>query len=498
MSEAEVFEGQESKMAPLQDVVVCLVEDDSSAAKVYTRWLKDAGAKSMIFSSVTEFGNAMANPDSLRLQTGEMPKIALTDLVLPDGTGLDVVTLWKKQFPSLPILVCTAFATVENAVQSMKLGAFDFLRKPVPQEELILVLKRAADYVMLLEENETLASSVRVLGMAQTLSQITDNNSLLKTLGRLMHRETKADECFVFFFEAQKGRAECLLECRAPGLPRIAPEIIATEFVYKVKNTNRDTAYTGEFDSDEIEQRTHLFHDFEEKNTWVIELMSQTRNSAFVVLRRDKKPRLSPKTLELLSPIIVQASRAFQSADVTTTLSFVDGLTGLYNQKFLSVTLNNEIARTNRYGNPVSVLFIDLDKFKGINDTHGHIVGSELLKEASKVFQANVRESDYLLRFGGDEFVAILPSTTLQGATAVAERIRNAFDTTRFDVRAATNIASAHNLHVTTSIGVATYPDCANSYDDLVQRADDAMYSAKHAGKNQVFIVPTLGGGSAT
>jgi two-component system cell cycle response regulator len=495
VSQAEPFEEMEQKTLPLEGVVVCLVEDDPSAAKVYSRWLKDGGAKAMIFSSVTEFANAISNPDTLCLQTGEIPKIALTDLVLPDGTGLDVVTLWKKQFPSLPILVCTAFATVENAVQSMKLGAFDFLRKPVPQEELILVLRRAADYVMLLEENETLASSVRVLGMAQTLSQITDNTSLLKTLGRLMHRETKADECFVFFFEAQKGRAECLLECRAPGLPRIAPEIIATDFVYRIKNSNRGASAGTEGDAGDLEQRTHTFQEFEEKNTWVIELISQTKNSAFVVLRREKLPQLSHKTLELLSPIIVQAARAFQSADITTTLSFVDGLTGLYNQKFLSVTLNNEIARTNRYGNPVSVLFIDLDKFKSINDTHGHIVGSELLKEAAKVFQENVRESDYLLRFGGDEFVAILPSTTLQGAIAVAERIRNAFDTNRFDVRATTNILAAHNLQVTTSIGVATYPDCATSYDDLVQRADDAMYSAKHAGKNQVFIVPLLGGG---
>lgn len=468
---------------PLEGLALCLVEDDASAVKIYTRWLQEAGARVVAFNNLAAFKKALTQPGSFSQLGTEFPHVTLTDLVLPDASGLDVVQLWRKTYPSRPILVSTAFATVENAVEAMKLGAFDFLRKPITQQELVLVLQRALNYVNLLEENENLASSVRILGMAQTLAQIADTMSLLRTLGRLLHRETRAEESFVFFYDGTKSRADCFLECRAQGISRITPDYLLSTQLSEYVTALRTRMETPPLDDTQAVPQTH---EISSDGITIVELPSRTGNAAVVVLIHRTQHKLVSERLQILAPIVSQAGRSFQSTDLTTALAFVDSLTGLYNQKFLDVTLRSEVARANRYGTPVSVIFIDLDHFKEVNDTHGHQVGSQLLKEAAAVFRASVRESDYLLRFGGDEFVVILPSTNAIGALSVAERIRSAFAETRFDVREATGITSAYDLCVTTSVGIATFPDCAASVDDLIHAADTAMYDAKRGGRNKV------------
>jgi two-component system cell cycle response regulator len=477
-----------SAKPPLADLLLCLVEDDSSAAKVYTRWLQESGARVLPFSSLAAFKKALTQPQSFAAFGQGNPLVALTDLVLPDGSGLDVVTLWRKAFPSRPILVSTAFATVENAVEAMKLGAFDFLRKPLSQEEFGLVMQRALSYVNLLEENENLASSVRILGMAQTLAQITDTMSLLRTLGRLLHRETQAEESFVFFYDGSKSRADCFLECRAQGISRLTPDLLLSTELAPYITDLRKRMETPPLDDASATPQTHVI---DEHGITIVELPSRTGNAAVVALIHRSKHNSVLQKLDILSAIVSQAGRSFQTGDLTTALAFVDSLTGLYNQRFLDTTLRSEISRANRYGTPVSVIFIDLDHFKEVNDTHGHQVGSQLLKEAASVFRASVRESDFLLRFGGDEFVVILPSTGAPGALAVAERIRTSFANTLFDVRECTGVATAHNLQVTTSVGVATFPDCAATQEELVRAADTAMYEAKRGGRNRVVAVPS-------
>jgi diguanylate cyclase (GGDEF)-like protein len=163
-------------------------------------------------------------------------------------------------------------------------------------------------------------------------------------------------------------------------------------------------------------------------------------------------------------------------------LSVTDDLTQLYNSRYLSQVLRRETKRASRSGRPLSLLFIDLDGFKAINDTHGHLYGSRALVEAAGLIRLSARETDVVSRFGGDEFALILPDTGSEGAAAVGERIRDRVNEHRFLQ------GDGLDIHLTVSVGVATLPDVAASTEGLIQAADEAMYHVKEHGKNGIYI----------
>jgi diguanylate cyclase (GGDEF)-like protein len=163
-------------------------------------------------------------------------------------------------------------------------------------------------------------------------------------------------------------------------------------------------------------------------------------------------------------------------------LSVTDDLTKLYNSRYLHQVLRRESKRASRSGRPLSLLFIDLDGFKAVNDTHGHLAGSQALVEAAGVIRGSARETDVVARFGGDEFALILPDTGSEGAAAVGDRVRE---------RIAAHAFLADDgleIHLTVSVGVATLPDVAASAEELIKAADGAMYRVKESGKDSVFI----------
>ena len=159
-------------------------------------------------------------------------------------------------------------------------------------------------------------------------------------------------------------------------------------------------------------------------------------------------------------------------------LATTDPLTGLANHRAMVTILDKEVERARRYGRPCSLLFLDLDHFKALNDSLGHQDGDAALKEVSQVLRAAVRGIDTVGRWGGEEFVIILPEAPAVDATAVAERVRAQVAQHLF--------TQCGGVHLTCSIGVATYPDDAEGRDALVELADRAMYVAKHLGRNQV------------
>jgi diguanylate cyclase (GGDEF)-like protein len=161
--------------------------------------------------------------------------------------------------------------------------------------------------------------------------------------------------------------------------------------------------------------------------------------------------------------------------------SYLDELTGLYNQRYLPMALEHEIQRAKREGSEFTLLFLDIDYFKLVNDGRGHWVGSKLLIELGKVLHEQVRSCDYCFRYGGDEFIVILGGANLEGSKIAAERIRRAVEAKAFQVE-------GHSINLTVSIGLASYPNHANSAVSLIQIADQAMYYGKRKSRNIVFV----------
>jgi len=202
-----------------------------------------------------------------------------------------------------------------------------------------------------------------------------------------------------------------------------------------------------------------------------------------------RAPRMAPSLLRAVRVLLEPASVALDNALLlkrTEALSVTDDLTQLYNSRYLNLVLRRETKRASRSGRPLSLLFIDLDGFKSVNDAHGHLFGSRALVEAGAVIRGSARETDIVARFGGDEFSVVLPDTGGEGAFAVGERVLERIAAHKFLAR------DGLDIHLTASVGVATLPDVAAAADELVQAADKAMYQVKGSGKNgiQAAVAP--------
>jgi diguanylate cyclase (GGDEF)-like protein len=188
------------------------------------------------------------------------------------------------------------------------------------------------------------------------------------------------------------------------------------------------------------------------------------------------------RVLELVCGSLARAlANAIDYHDATRQ-TLIDDLTRLYNVRYLYQTLDNEIRRARRYGSAVSVVFMDLDGFKLVNDAYGHRAGSVTLTEVAEVITMSVRESDFVARYGGDEFVLMLPETSARRAVQMAERVRSQIASHRF------NGGVGADIYLTASFGVASFPEHATEAEKLIELADAAMYEAKQRNKNNVRI----------
>jgi diguanylate cyclase (GGDEF)-like protein len=198
-------------------------------------------------------------------------------------------------------------------------------------------------------------------------------------------------------------------------------------------------------------------------------VLDSTREGAFDSL--DMAP------LESVADICAGAIQNARYFEQVRQLAYRDGLTGVFNRRYFETRILEEIARALRYSNEVSVLMIDIDHFKELNDEFGHLLGDEALRRVSTIFTQHLRKSDILCRFGGDEFAVLLPETSIEVAESVAEKLRRLAEQYEF---------AGVPRPVTLSIGIATLPNNGRTRDQLIRAADQALYAAKESGRNRV------------
>jgi two-component system cell cycle response regulator len=175
------------------------------------------------------------------------------------------------------------------------------------------------------------------------------------------------------------------------------------------------------------------------------------------------------------------ADRLRHNVQLSLEMAITDQLTGLHNRRYMSSHLDNLMAHAARAGKPLAFVIMDIDYFKSVNDTHGHDIGDEVLREFAKRIGANVRGIDLACRYGGEEFVVVMPETDASFAFMVAERLRKSIETTPFDISRVPG-----KLSLTISIGIAASEGADDTSEALLRRADQALYSAKRSGRNRV------------
>lgn len=235
----------------------------------------------------------------------------------------------------------------------------------------------------------------------------------------------------------------------------------------------------------EIEEKyLHYRGETQETGSFVsIPLMFKKDILGVMNCSRSVKSGFSNDDIRLLTMLANQIALAVENAELytkTRELSVREELTGLYNRRYFQQVLQIEWKRATRFKRSLSLLMIDIDHFKDFNDTFGHPFGDKVLKVIADLLIKNLREVDTVARFGGEEFVVLLPDTAREGALVVAEKLRHLVEIERF--------SGEHQriLPLTVSVGIAAFPDDARDMDDLIDHSDVALYEAKDAGRNRV------------
>ncbi|PLX89329.1 MAG: diguanylate cyclase response regulator [Desulfuromonas sp.] len=437
---------------------ILIVDDELFFRELYREQLSEDGYR----VDVCEDGETAIQ----RIAEGGID-LVLTDMVMPAKDGLAVLKAARSMLNSPEVILMTGHASIETAIAALKNGAHDYLLKPFDVGELRHLVRNCIDQRRLLDENQQLKSQIQLFQSGQDLASLIDLELLLpQALERLL-AELGGGTGFGFLLDQSSGPVFHGLVGIESVQARDLPEQLFDLFESTVGFTRLSGAQCEHFSSAAMSFSAigllPLKVDDELRGGIVV--MNAPRLSSFKGSTCDAVHYLSEQ-------IVISFNNAcrYQSAQ---DLMHTDDLTGLYNHRYLQMALDHEVRRSLRYGLQFSLLFLDLDHFKGVNDNHGHMCGSAALREVGVLLRQCVREVDTLFRFGGDEFAAILVDADANTARAIAERIRKVIDTHVFLQDMNTP------CHLTVTAGYATFPSDATNQKQLLDLADQAMYAGK-------------------
>ncbi len=437
------------------------------------------------------------------------------DLVLLSANGHAIdETLRKLRADEtgrdLPVIIAGVSHT-DAATDALRSGADDWLPKPIQVMELLARISaqlRARGDVRLMREAlvqrdqelqraqldiETHRQLVEILN--EVTSELTAAE-IYRVLARRVARARELRHCSVVLAVPGEPMGTIVAACDDPAISNLPVQIDRyPEFVTALK-TGR-LVLVGDVMKDPMFADARELWRREGRSAPVRSVLAvpfalERKRGGVFFLRTERDERaLTAEDAQFAEVVIraaVAAIRRAQALESTRAdnrrleeLATTDALTRLLNRRALLERLNVEVDRARRFESLLSLLMVDLDHFKSVNDQHGHLVGDTVLRQMGSLLSGAVRTIDVVARYGGEEFVLILPETATEGAAIFAERLRRSVSEHRFDV------VPGRSLHLTCSVGVATFPSPrVASTDDLFARADEALYRAKSGGRNQV------------
>lgn len=446
---------------------ILIVDDDRFFLEQCLDMLVDLDVELLIASSGKE---------ALEITTEKKVDLIILDLVLKDMNGEKILETIKKKNTDIDFIIVTGYATVESVIKLMKKGIFDFIKKPLIPEEFKFSILKCLKQREIIKENKKLKEYLflydlgKIITSSLELSKVYDNilialSNYLPDSGIIIYNADITDYLEVKAFSGFDRNQ--MIELKDKII-----EFINTNF------SNRKDSEILNFSTENLKNNVSLKYN----NFSVIpfENISEKKGYIFVFtndISLEKQEGL--KFLQKHIKLGIENALTFINAQ---ELAYIDDLTKAYNIRYLFVSLDNELKRAERFGTNVSVLFIDLDFFKRVNDQYGHLVGSKLLIEFTNEIKKCVRGIDTVIRYGGDEFIVICTETDVELAKKVAERLRKRTEECEFLKK------DGYSIHITCSIGIATYPIHGTTKTELIELADKAMYRGKELSRNIVCV----------
>ncbi len=447
---------------------VLLVEEDPKQSELYTELIREVAR-----CRVDVISRIQGSFDWIIQSNYHL--VVINASVNSPVSGLALLEQIKRMSPFSSVILVSEQATVEQAVSAIRMGAEDYLKKPFNVETFKLAVKRGLDRKTVFGENTGVSSFLNLLNSCQMISASLEEGKIFEITQSYLARELNSSYFSIYTLE--NGNPIRVTDSKDDNhQDRAMQEIMDIAM-------HASNPFPKMIESDR-------FYWFMDKGRltpalFIFRFKCVGAEDFFCVCLSPQRPvaiEAFESRLRMLKAQIEVTGKNIQQYRGVRLLAYMDDATGLYNTRYLNYILDREIAQAEQSKKSFAVLFIDADKFKGINDTHGHLVGTKLLNELGEILKKLVRDSDTVFRYGGDEFVAVLSSCDLPTAKTVAERIRQSVEQNEFIKE------EGLNLKFTVSIGVALFPDHASSKQAIIEAADQAMYSAKRSTRNSVTI----------
>ena len=405
------------------------------------------------------------------------PDIVLLDVMMPGMDGFEVCRRIKSNAKTthIPIVMVTALDQPSDRVTGLDAGADDFLTKPVDDMALFARVRSLVRLKMMTDELRMREETGQSMGLTDASETMFDPDPT----GRILIVEDRPESVAWFraALEAKNKVAdiatfdEALVSARGGDFDLIVVSLGIRAF-------------------DGLRLCSHLRSLAEIRNTPILVLVSEGENrklaQALDMGVNDYLMRPVDRN-ELMARVKTQlrkkryADKLRHNMQLSLEMAITDQLTGLHNRRYMARHLDT-LMKNASDAKPISFLIMDIDYFKAVNDTYGHDVGDEVLREFASRVAANVRGIDLACRYGGEEFVVVMPDTDAGFAYTVAERLRQSIELTPFPISRA-----PHKINVTASIGIASSSGTGDDSDKLLHRADQALYRAKREGRNRVI-----------